>query len=137
MLGGLLVLMLEIFSPGGFYLFFFGLGAIAVGIVSALGLTGPLWFELLLFSLLSIGALVLFRRKLIERFDKQSPEVDTMVGEIAVILEDILPGQTGRAEMRGTVWSARNRGETRLENGQRCPVEKVEGLVLFVGQQQQ
>ena len=137
MLGGLLVLMLEIFSPAGFYLFFFGSGAIAVGIVSALGLTGPLWFELLLFSLLSIGALVLFRRKLVERFNKQAPEVDTMVGEVAVILEDIPAGQTGQAERRGTVWSARNCGEARLTGGQRCPVEKVEGLVLFVREQQQ
>ena len=136
MLGGLLLLMLEMVLPGGFYMFFFGLGAIAVGVVSGFGLTGPLWFELLLFSLLSIGALLVFRRKLIARFNKEASAVDTMVGEVAVILEDIPPGETGRAEMRGTVWSARNRGETRLENGQRCPVEKVEGLVLFVGRQQ-
>ena len=132
LLGGALLLMLEMVAPGGFYLFFFGSGAIAVGLVSALGLGGPLWFQLLLFALLSIGALLLFRGRLLAWFQRETPVVDTMVGEVVVLLEDIAGGQRGKGEMRGTTWTARNAGEDRLRKGQRCAIEKLEGLVLVV-----
>ena len=38
----------------------------------------------------------------------------------------------GKAELRGTSWSARNRGAAALARGQRCVVEKVDGLMLWV-----
>jgi hypothetical protein len=50
------------------------------------------------------------------------PQVDTMIGETATPLEDIGPAQIGKAEMRGTSWTARNVGETSLTRGQRCVV---------------
>jgi membrane protein implicated in regulation of membrane protease activity len=132
LLGGALLLMLEMVAPGGFYLFFFGAGAIAVGLVSALGLGGPLWFQLFLFALLSIGALLLFRGRLLEWFQRETPIVDSMVGEVVVLLEDIAGRQRGKGEMRGTTWTARNAGEDQLRKGQRCAIEKLEGLVLVV-----
>jgi len=55
-----------------------------------------------------------------------------MVGEVVVLLEDIAGGQRGKGEMRGTTWTARNAGEDRLRKGQRCAIEKLEGLVLVV-----
>ncbi len=124
--------MLEMASPGGFYMFFFGSGAIAVGLISVLGLGGPLWFQLLLFALLSIGALLFFRGRLLEWFQRETPIVDSMVGEIVVLQEDVASGQTGKGEMRGTTWTIRNAGEDRLKKGQRCAIEKLEGLVLSV-----
>ena len=132
LLGGIVLLMLEMMSPGGFYMFFFGSGAIAVGLVSALGFGGPLWFQLLLFALLSIGALLLFRGKLLEWFQSETPVVDTMVGEVVVLLEDVSSGETGKGEMRGTTWTVRNAGDDGLRQGQRCAVEKLDGLVLSV-----
>ncbi len=131
-LGGIVLLMLEMMSPGGFYMFFFGAGAVAVGLVSALGFGGPLWFQLLLFALLSIGALLLFRGRLLEWFQRETPVVDTMVGEVVVLLEDVSTGETGKGEMRGTTWTVRNAGGDGLRQGQRCAVEKVDGLVLSV-----
>ncbi len=132
LLGGIVLLILEMVSPGGFYMFFFGSGAVAVGLVSALGFGGPLWFQLLLFALLSIGALLLFRGKLLEWFQRETPTVNTMVGDIVVLLEDVSSGQTGRGEMRGTTWTVRNAGDDGLVRGQRYAVEKVDGLVLSV-----
>lgn len=132
LLGGIVLLMLEMMSPGGFYMFFFGSGAVAVGLISALGFGGPLWFQLLLFALLSIGALLLFRGKLLDWFQRETPTVNTMVGDVVVLLEDVSSGQTGRGETRGTTWTVRNAGDDGLLRGQRCAVEKVDGLVLSV-----
>jgi inner membrane protein len=38
----------------------------------------------------------------------------------------------GKAEMRGTAWNTRNIGDQPLARGQRCRVERVEGLMIFV-----
>jgi membrane protein implicated in regulation of membrane protease activity len=55
-----------------------------------------------------------------------------VVGEIAKVSEHIEPGQEGRAELRGTVWTVRNVGEVPLEPGQRARAVDLEGLVLLV-----
>ena len=58
--------------------------------------------------------------------------VDSLVGEIAITLEVIQPGAIGRAELRGSSWSARNLHSAELARGQRCRVERVDGLMLFL-----
>jgi membrane protein implicated in regulation of membrane protease activity len=132
-LGGLALLIIEVTTPGGFFAVFFGLGAILVGLARALGWTGPAWLEWLLFTLLSVVLLLLFRRPLMERFRLLGgPPVDRIEGEAAVVTEDVAPGGVGKAELRGTTWSARTAGAAALGRGQRCRVEKVEGLTLWL-----
>ena len=58
--------------------------------------------------------------------------VDTLIGERALAIDDMPVAGFGKAEMRGSTWSARNVGETPLVRGQRCVVERVEGLLLHV-----
>lgn len=129
---GVVLLMAEMAAPGGFYLFFFGVGAIVVGLLAAADLAGPLWLQLLLFAVLSIGALALFRQRLQAAFHKDAKEVDSMVGEAGVMMADLAAGDTGKIELRGTVWNARTTSGVALEKGQRCIVERVDGLLLWV-----
>jgi membrane protein implicated in regulation of membrane protease activity len=132
-LGGLLLLVVEVTTPGGFFAVFFGLGAILVGVARAAGWSGPAWVEWLLFTLLSVLSLALFRRPLMKRFNLSSGKpVDRLEGEAAVVLEEVAPGAVGKAELRGTTWSARTTGGLALARGQRCRVERVEGLTLWV-----
>ncbi len=134
MLAGLVLLLAEVLTPGGFFLLFFGCGAIVTGILAASGVLTTLWAEGLAFCALSILAIVLFRRPLKERFTPAGPgvPVDTMVGELALASENIAGGGFGKVELRGTTWSARNAGSTAIATRQRCRVERVEGLTLFV-----
>jgi len=129
---GVVLLMAEMAAPGGFYLFFFGVGAIAVGLLAAAGLAGPLWMQLLLFALVSVAALVLFRQRMLQAFHKPGKEVDTMVGEAGILMVDLAEGDIGKLELRGTVWKARATSGAALQKGQRCIVERVEGLMLWV-----
>ena len=55
-----------------------------------------------------------------------------MEGETALVTEDVAPGGVGKAEMRGTSWTARTSAATLLARGQRCRVERVEGLTLWL-----
>jgi membrane protein implicated in regulation of membrane protease activity len=54
------------------------------------------------------------------------------MGEVAVLLEDLPPGSVGKAELRGAVWRVRGPADQTLGKGQRCTVERVQGLDLWV-----
>ena len=131
---GILLLLIEFLSTGGFFLFFFGLGALAVAILGAVGIHLPLRFELLLFLVLSLGTLVLLRKRLRLRFDSSLPdrEVDSLENEIAVALNEIAVDDIGKAELRGTVWSVRNGGSRAIARAERCRVTRVDGLTLWI-----
>jgi len=135
MLVGLVLLGAEMVTPGGFYILFFGLAALAVGTLAGVGLVQAEWVQWLLFSGLAILSLLLFRGPLlawIKTHEKEMPDVDSMAGESAMPLEDLLPGGTGKAELRGTIWTAHNAGPALLKMNQRCKVERVEGLTLWI-----
>ena len=120
-------------TPSGFFVMFFGLGALTVGILTRFGLAGPVWLEWLLFTATSIAYVLLFRGRVQQRVRlPESDDVDSLVGELATPRERILPGAVGRVELRGTVWSARNDSASSIEPGLRCRVIRVDGLLLFV-----
>ena len=50
----------------------------------------------------------------------------------AVLLADLPPGGVGKAELRGTSWTARNEGERPLATGERARVTRVDGLTLWL-----
>ena len=58
------------------------------------------------------------------------PTVDSMVGESAILLEDLAPGGIGKAELHGTTWTVHNAGQAPVKKNQRCKVERVDGLDL-------
>lgn len=129
---GLVLAGLELLTPGGFFIVFFGVGAILVGVLEALGMANPGWVQWLLFTVLSIAALMMFRKPLLARMrvPDSGAVVDSFVGEVAVPDADIAPGAVGRAQLRGSAWQARNVGATTALRGQRCRVVRVDGLTV-------
>lgn len=132
-LSGLVLLGLELLL-GTFYMLFLGLAAIIVGLIAMFGASGPLWLEWLLFIAFSSGLVLLLRKPLLGKFTIRNEirDADTLVGQVAVASEAIPPAGIGRVEMRGTVWTAHNNGATHILPGQRCTVEKVHGLSLWI-----
>jgi inner membrane protein len=131
---GLLLIALEMAASGGFYIIFFGVAAVVISLMAALGAETPLWVELLLFSVLSIGSLLFFRSPLMRwmNIDREGVDVDSLVGETGLAQQDIPPNEIGRVELRGTSWSARNSGPALLPKGRRCIVVRVDRLMLIV-----
>ncbi len=134
LLMGLALLAVELAVPGGFYVIFFGIGALAVGLMVALGLTDPLWLQGVLFAILSVVSLLIFRRRILNRMQAHGTgrEIDTLVGTSAVAKCEIGPDGLGKAELRGSTWNARNAGPSSIGCDQSCVVERVEGLTLWV-----
>lgn len=131
---GLVLIALELAASGGFYIIFFGVAAIVIAALSLIGVSGPTWAQLLLFSVLSVISLLVFRNPMLRwmKLDAGGGEVDSLVGETAVAKQDIPAGEIGRVELRGTSWSARNRGAELLTTGRRCVVVGVDRLMLII-----
>jgi membrane protein implicated in regulation of membrane protease activity len=132
-LAGLGLLALEMMTPGGFYVMFFGAGALVVVLV-ALGAVQPEWLQWLLFSVVSVFSVILFRGRLVawSHAGGAAPVVDSLLGEIATPMEDIAPDALGKAELRGTAWTAHNVDARPLAKGQRGRVVRVDGLTLDI-----
>ncbi|GKS60307.1 hypothetical protein YTPLAS18_38340 [Nitrospira sp.] len=130
---GLILMGLELATPGGFYLFFFGLSALVVGALGGIDLSGPDWMQWLLFSVLAVVSLLLFRGPLVRAMKSADQgEVDSLVGELATVLMPIAAGAMGKVELRGSTWNACNTGPGALLKDQRCRVDRVDGLTLWV-----
>jgi membrane protein implicated in regulation of membrane protease activity len=134
MLLGLVLAALEMATPGGFFIIFFGIGAMAVGILELLGVPLSLPVQVLVFVAISIASLLAFRNPLKRRFAAGAPAgaIDSLVGETAQALENIPAGGLGKVELRGSAWSAQNIGTAHMQKGSRCLVERVDGLTLYV-----
>ena len=131
---GLILIALEMAAAGGFYIIFFGIAAVIIGVLVLAGVGGSIWIQLFLFSVLSVLSLLFFRSPMMRwmKLDRNGADVDSLVGETAIAQEAIAPGAIGRVELRGAASTARNRGREPLTTGTRCVVVGVDGLTLFV-----
>lgn len=132
---GLLLLGAEMMTPGGFYILFFGLAALVVGAIAGSGLVEGDSAQWLLFSGIAIASLLVFRGPLLARINSgeaDNPDVSSMVGEVAILIETLPAGAIGKVELRGTTWSARNAGSIPLNKGQRSKVTGMDGLTLQI-----
>lgn len=130
---GIALMAVEAANPGGLFALFFGVSAVAVGVLTALGWSGPASLQWLLFSGLSLLALALLRGPLRARLNLRGSQrpVDSLQDETAVVVDEIAAGGVGKVELRGSSWSARS-ATGALPRGQRCRVERVDGLTLWV-----
>src|SRR6476469_294882 len=97
---GLAMSALEL-ATGGFFLIFFGVAALFVGVFTALDLTGPPEAQWVEFALASIALMLVFRRRILRMMQPMQQDPGALVGEIASTLGDIKAGEMGRAELRG------------------------------------
>jgi len=131
---GFFLLIGEIITPGGFYIIFFGIGAVIVGLMLAAGASISFALQMVIFTVLSVALLLLFNKPLRRKFAKSenSDKVDKIAGETAQALEDIETDAFGKVELRGAPWSGKNIGNAPIIKGQRCLVESMDGLTLNI-----
>lgn len=128
---GLVLAIAEAQIPTNFFLLAFGIGGLVVGALVGIGWGGPPWLQWLEFTLISVGAVLVFKRTL-TRSDDVTRSVDDLRRESAVVIEDIPAGGVGRAELRGTTWGARGVDGAAIARGTRCRVERIDGLTLWL-----
>ncbi len=134
---GVLLLLLEFAIPG-LIVFFFGVGAIIVGIV-CLATEVSLNWQLVIFLASSIVSLLLLRRLVTTVFagyvgSKQSGDenMDDFVGQKARVTRKIVPRVGGKVELFGTGWEAEADGE--IPEGATVEIIAKNNLTLKVRQ---
>jgi membrane protein implicated in regulation of membrane protease activity len=131
---GLVLAAIELATPGGFFVIFFAVGAVLVGLIEVAGILEADSGQWALFTVVSLVSLALFRKPLLKRMNHASVSdaVDSLVGELVIAAEAIPPGQYGRAQLRGSTWTVRNVGGQTTIAGERSRVVAVRGLELDI-----
>lgn len=133
---GLLLLLAELITPG-FVVIFFGVGAWVTALLIALGLLPTFNAQLLTFMIASVVSLLLFRKKGKSLFEGRraggygaNESVDSIVGEKAVVVEEITPRTTGKVEYNGSHWQAE--AEVAIAKGTAVTILERRNLTLIV-----
>ena len=64
--------------------------------------------------------------------DEAGERVDSLVGKVVIVVEEIAPDAEGKVELHGAPWGAQNVGAESLAPGEKGVVERVEGLKLYI-----
>lgn len=132
---GLVLLVSEFFAPG-MVAVFFGIGALAVGLLTLMGLLDSLALQLLLFALISVGTLFGLRRHF-KRWLKgdettaqaANPDNIELVGKRVKVLTDFDQG-AGHVQLNGAKWDAES--SDALKAGDSAWVLSHSGILLQV-----
>lgn len=110
-IAGIILFFLEFAMPG-FIIFFFGTGALIVGLLCFL-LPISLNMQLILFIVISLVTLFFMRKKMQSIFmgkvrngKELDDSLDDFLGQKATVIEKISPKRAGKIELHGTLWNA-------------------------------
>ena len=121
------------FIDAQFYLVFCGTAALLVGLVGLGGIAMPDWLQWIVFAILSVASLVLFRKRIYDTLRKQTAHMDTgIMGEHVVVPIELAPGASCRVEYRGSTWTAQNTGEHAIAADAQARIVNVDGLTLQI-----
>ncbi len=132
MIIGALLLGSELLGvEAAFYLVFIGIAAMITGLIELAGADLPLWVQWIVFSVIAIVLMVLFRKKLYAKLRGGGVGYETgPAGETVTVEEALAPGQSGRMSYRGTKWTVINDSDEAFTAGQRVRISRVDGLKL-------
>jgi len=128
----------EVFTTG-FFLLWFGVGALAAAIMAMLGISS-LAAQTLVFLIVSV-ALVVASRTIFERFFNRPADtnrlrsgVEAIIGQVGTVVESSRGAlNEGAVRVYGSVWTAfPAEGERPLREGDSVAVERIEGNAIYV-----
>ena len=97
---GLVLLGAEMMVDAEFYLVFLGVSAIGVGLLGLVWIDSPLWAEWVLFSVLSVASLLLFRSKVYSRLRPNPPDYEeNLIGVLEQVVNQIIERELGARSM--------------------------------------
>ena len=132
MIIGALLLGAEMLGvDAAFYLVFIGFAAAIVGLLELAGVGLEVWMQWMLFSIIAVVLMVLFRRKLYGMMRGSAEGYATgPAGETVTVADALEPGQSGRLNYRGTDWTVVNESGVTMAAGEQARIIAVDGLKL-------
>ncbi|MFS0488858.1 NfeD family protein [Leadbetterella byssophila] len=128
---GIALLIVEILSVS-FYSIFFGIGGLVTALFVYIGLADEISAQLLVFGIASMASLFIFRKKLVELFDKNAKDFKEIVDDFAKVSSPIPPHGEGKVYYRGADWIAYSDSEHSIDKDARVKIRKIDGIKLIV-----
>ncbi|MCF7918353.1 MAG: NfeD family protein [Candidatus Cloacimonetes bacterium] len=127
---GVICLIIEIFTPGFFFMSI-GIGAIITGLISIADL--PLGIQLAIFIIVTFF-IFLNLRKFSKKLSKVNfpTNVDALVGKKGSVTETIPGDGKGFVKVGGEIWSAVSESENEIPVAAKVQVIKLDGNKLIV-----
>ena len=114
----------------------FSASALITGIVVAIFPQMQIAWQIIIFVVLSVGALVATRplvKKLVKKMKGSETNLELNIGKTAMVVETIDNiKETGAVKINGLVWSARSSDNSIIEVGEIVIFERVSGNKAFV-----
>lgn len=127
-----IMLIIEIFTMG-LTTIWFSFGAVVAAVASAF--SAPLWVQIVLFCVVSVGVMVLIRPYAVKIQNKNrvKTNIDEYIGQQAVVIEEINNQLgTGKVRYRGMEWMARSTEGERIPADELVIIESLSGVKLMV-----
>jgi membrane protein implicated in regulation of membrane protease activity len=134
---GIILLIAELATPGGFVLACLGIGCFVAGLFSYIGFGCTI--QILIFLIASVTLFFcirpIFKKYLTKYSDKVKTNIDALVGKIGMVSERIDPASgKGRVIVGGEDWKGISLTDELIEVGQKVIVVRVDGSKLVIQQ---
>ena len=126
-----LICMIAEFAAPGVIVVFFGAGAWAVALLVYF-VEISFFLQLILFTGVSVGLLLMLRRRLNPDTPGVPEGAEDFIGRTAVVCEPLARNKPGRVKFKGSTWMARTASEVPLGLDQQVRIVNKESLVLEV-----
>ena len=123
---GLAFALLELAIPG-LILIFFAFGAFIVSLICLVA-DVSVAVQIIIFVVISVASLLLFRKRLQSRFFKKKD--DEFAGQHVTVIKKMSALKEGKVEYKGTIWTAKSDHE--LEEGEVAEITGKESIKLIV-----
>lgn len=119
----------------GFFVFWFGIGAL-ISMVVSIFFPENILLQSIVFVVSSV-ILLLLTKPLVEKFTKKDKKIETnaysIIGKKGIVVQDINPTfGVGQIKISGEVWSAKTVDETTIEKGTEIKVIQIDGVKAVV-----
>jgi inner membrane protein len=130
---GIVLLIIEV-TTGGFWIGFFGVGALVAAAAVWLGLADSLNVQIAIFLTASVASLLGLRRTLKKWLDGKSPPMSfgDAIGKTAVVVQAIPARGAGRVEFQGTTWDAESSSGDAVAAQTTVRIVRQDGTRLYV-----
>ncbi len=125
-------LVIEVVTAGTLVSVWFSVGALLAYAVQVFG--GPLFLQVLVFLVVSVGALLAIRPLATTYFrgNTVATNADRMIGQRTFLTKAITSNHWGEVNVYGVVWSAVEANNRTLEVGTEVKIIAIEGAKLIV-----
>lgn len=127
----IILIFIELITAG-LVSIWFAVGALVSFIISYF--TNSLFIQLSVFITVSVLVLI-FTRPLIQKYFSKNiikTNVNKLIGETAIVLEDVTKTNMGKVKIDGQIWSALNSEKGIIKKDEEVEVLSIEGVKLIV-----